>query len=108
VAGYNSRCPAGKSKTIHFISALFLLNYQSRSDANFSPARPAGSKSRYERDEDWSAGLNVCDCLRLLAVAKLKAKSGLRLIYQRLYRQSRWATVFYAYFFGDNPELIKT
>ncbi|CAB1059873.1 hypothetical protein D1BOALGB6SA_4638 [Olavius sp. associated proteobacterium Delta 1] len=33
--------------------SLFILNYQSRSDANFSPAR--------------SAGLNVCDRLRLSA-----------------------------------------
>jgi hypothetical protein len=40
VAGDYSRCPSGKSKTIRFISALFLLNCQSRSDANFSPARP--------------------------------------------------------------------
>jgi len=74
VAGYYCLCPSGKSKTIRSISALFLLNYQSRSDANFSPARLAGSKSRYERDEAWSAGLNVCDCLRLLAVAKSRYK----------------------------------
>jgi hypothetical protein len=39
VSGYFSRCPSGKSKTIHFISALFILKYQSRRDAYLSQAR---------------------------------------------------------------------
>ena len=30
VAGYHSRCPSGKSKTIRFISALFLVKFTSK------------------------------------------------------------------------------
>jgi len=76
VAGYYSRCPSGKSKTIRFISALFILNYQSRSDTYFRPAR--------------SAGLNVCDCLR-----QIKNKYSLRFL--RLGGEKKllkYATVF--------------
>jgi hypothetical protein len=46
----------------------------------------------------------VCAChARHASKAK---RAGLRLIYQRFYRKSRCATVFYSNFFGDDPKFF--